>query len=353
MASVSKDGSGWRVLFVCPATGKRHTVRNGRCAKKNAETARNMIEKLIEARRLGSAVGGQTAEWLKAIDDRLRGRLARVSLIDLPGATLLGPFLAGYMGQRQERGNVTPATIEVWGRTRRNLETFFGADKDMRAVTPADADAWAAWLRADETLAENTIRKRCQFAKMFFSVAVKRKLIAENPFSGLVGTVVSVPERQHFLPRETVDLLLDQCYTAEYRLLLIVARYRGVRVPSEIVPLTWQDMDWQAQRIVITSPKTKRQAGLSHLPRSAAHAPRGLRRGARGGGLGVPLDPHRGQEPPHVAGAGHRGDHGQPSGAVREPGTETGTVPARIGPYRAGRACWRPRKNGVLQGLAV
>jgi len=41
-------------------------------------------------------------------------------------------------------------------------------------------------------------------------------------------------------------------------LLLVMARYLGVRVPSEIVPLKWTDVDWENSRIVITSPKTKR-----------------------------------------------------------------------------------------------
>ena len=261
MASLSKDGSGWRILLVCPTTGKRHTVRTGRCARKNAQTARNMIEKLVEARRFGTAIDGQTAEWLKAIDDTLRGRLARVGLIDLPGATLLGPFLDDYIDQRRRRGDVTDSTIEVWGHTGRNLVSYFGADKDMRAITPADADDWAAWLRSSEGLAENTIRKRCQFAKMFFSVAIRRKLLPESPFASLVGTVVSVPERQRFITRETVDALLHQCPGPESRLLIIMARYLGLRVPSEIVPLTWRDVDWDNLRIVITSPKTKRHKG--------------------------------------------------------------------------------------------
>ena len=59
-----KDGHGWRILFVCPATKKRRTVRLGRGAKKNAETARHMIEKLIEAKRLASAIDPRTAAWL-------------------------------------------------------------------------------------------------------------------------------------------------------------------------------------------------------------------------------------------------------------------------------------------------
>ena len=173
-------------------------------------------------------------------------------------AVLLGPFVDGYIDQRRKRGDVTDSTIEVWGHTRRNLVAYFGADKDVRTVTAADADEWAAWLRSNEGLAENTIRKRCQFAKRFFGVAVRRKLIPENVFSGLVGTIVSVPERQYFIPRETVDALLDQCHGPEFRLLVIMGRYLGVWVPSEIVPLKWGDVDWENMRIVITSPKTKR-----------------------------------------------------------------------------------------------
>ena len=112
MASLSKDGNGWRILFVCPATGKRHTVRTGRCARKNAETARNMIEKLVEARSLGAPIDGQTAEWLKAIDDKMRGRLAKAGRpVLLPEVTMtrafprrpapsfwLAPFLALAIG---------------------------------------------------------------------------------------------------------------------------------------------------------------------------------------------------------------------------------------------------------------
>jgi len=42
MASLSKDGSGWRILFVCPTTKKRRTIRTGKCAKKTAQTCLNM-----------------------------------------------------------------------------------------------------------------------------------------------------------------------------------------------------------------------------------------------------------------------------------------------------------------------
>ncbi len=258
MASLSKDGSGWRILFVCPATKKRRTIRTGKCAKKHAQTARNMVEKLTEARRFNTGLDGQVVEWLKGIDATLRTRLAKAGLVEDVKTTTLGKFLDEFFDQRRQRGDVTESTLTVWGHTRRNLVAFLGADKVLRTITLADAENWNAWLKSSEGLAENTIRKRCQFARRFFRVAERRGLVDHNPFKGLVGTVVPVPERQVFIDRETIDDVLDQCPTPEHRLLLLFARYMGVRVPSEIVPLQWSDINWETMQIIIASPKTKR-----------------------------------------------------------------------------------------------
>ncbi len=77
---------------------------------------------------------------MNGIDDKLRDRLARVGLIDLPSATMLGPFPDDYIDQRRRRGDVTDSTIEVGGPTRRNLVDYFGADRDTRRIMPGDAD---------------------------------------------------------------------------------------------------------------------------------------------------------------------------------------------------------------------
>jgi len=259
MASLSKDNNGWRILFVCPTTRKRPTIRLGECSKKNAQTTLNMVETLVEAKSLGQPIKQQTAAWLDSISGTpLRERLAKVGLCEATTATLLGDFLDGFIDQHKQRGDVTDSTLTVWGHTVRNLKDYFGTDKPLRSIKPEDADAWNAWLKASEDLSENTIRKRSQFAKQFFNVAEKRSLVDRNPFKTLVGTTVPVPERQFFVDRETIHDLLDECPAAEHGLMLLFARYLGVRVPSEIVPLKWTDINWETMTIVVTSPKTKR-----------------------------------------------------------------------------------------------
>jgi integrase len=44
---------------------------------------------------------------------------------------------------------------------------------------------------------------------------------------------------------------------AEWRVLIGLARYAGLRVPAEALALKWSDVDWERNRLVVTSPKTE------------------------------------------------------------------------------------------------
>ena len=46
---------------------------------------------------------------------------------------------------------------------------------------------------------------------------------------------------------------------AQWRLMIALSRYGGIRTPSETLLLRWQDIDWEHGRILISSPKTSHQ----------------------------------------------------------------------------------------------
>jgi len=48
---------------------------------------------------------------------------------------------------------------------------------------------------------------------------------------------------------------------AEWRLALALARFGGLRIPSELVPLTWADILWDTSKIRVRSPKTEHHEG--------------------------------------------------------------------------------------------
>ena len=48
---------------------------------------------------------------------------------------------------------------------------------------------------------------------------------------------------------------------SEWRLLVALARYGGLRIPSEIREMKWEDIHWNENRITINSPKTEHHPG--------------------------------------------------------------------------------------------
>ena len=167
---------------------------------------------------------------------------------------------------RRKRYLARPATLTVWGHTRRNLIEFFGPDKPLREITKGDAEEWRLSLVA-QGLSESTIRKRCGFTKQFFTFAVKQELIPSNPFADLKSGARANPSRFYFVSRDEAEKVLDACPDSQWRLLFALSRYGGLRCPSEHLSLRWGDVDWERGRINVRSPKTEHHAGGE----SAAH----------------------------------------------------------------------------------
>ena len=45
---------------------------------------------------------------------------------------------------------------------------------------------------------------------------------------------------------------------------MALSRYGGLRCPSEVLSLCWQDVDWEADRIIVQSPKTEHHPGKAN-----------------------------------------------------------------------------------------
>lgn len=272
MASIGNDPNGRkRILFVA-GDATRRTIRLGKATMKQAEGFKVKVEQLVTAAITGS-MDDETARWLAELPDTMHSRLAAVGLVKARQSVNLAAFIDGYIAARCD---VKPATATVLGHTRRNLVEFFGADKPLRDITPGDADQWrAVHLIGSEKLSDNTVRRRCGIAKQFMRAAVRRKLIPSNPFADLKAAVQANKSREYFLSRQDAAKVLAACPTNEWRLIFALARYGGLRCPSEVLPLRWADVDWERGRILVRSPKTEHHAGgESRLCRCSARLSR-------------------------------------------------------------------------------
>jgi len=259
MASIAKDKNGTRrILFVAP-DGRRPTIRLGKVSQRAAESIKYRVEQLLESLNLNRPMEADLAGWVADLEPWLAKRLAAVGLIPSPEAKpaqALGPFLSDFV---ERRIDVKPATKEVWSQVVRNLVDHFGADRDLAEVTEADAEDFKMYL-VGQKLAPTTVAKRLQFARMFFKAAKRRKLIADNPFAEVSAKAVMRQDRQRFITPEETDRLLAVC-NPTWRVIVALSRYGGLRCPSEVLSLRWQDVDWEAGRIVVQSPKTEHHVG--------------------------------------------------------------------------------------------
>ncbi len=260
MASIARDKNGTRRIQFVALDGRRMTIRLGRASQRTAEGVKYRVEHLLESLRFNRSMEADLAEWVLGLDLDLAKKLARVGLVPDPEAkpaVTLATFLKSYI---EGRADLKPATKIVRGQVIRDLNEYFGEDREVQTISPGNADDFKQWL-VGRKLAPTTIHKRLQVARSFFNAMRRRTLIAENPFDGVKSAATGIKDRQRFVTRAEITQVLKACPDHHWRSIVALSRYGGLRCPSEVLSLRWQDIDWDAGRILVASPKTEHHAG--------------------------------------------------------------------------------------------
>lgn len=260
MASIGADANGHRRILFVAEDRQRKTIRLGKCSQRDAEQVCRHVEALLASVIHSQPLGRETSVWLGNIGNNLHDRLARVGLVTPRAnvnATLLASFIDTYITGRSD---AKPRTIINLQQARKALVGYFGESKPLATITPGDADNFRLHLLA-KGLAENTVRRMCGRARQYFAAAVRHELLHRNPFAGIKCAVGANPKRRYFLTREDAAKVLAACPNAEWRLIFALSRFGGLRCPSEHLALRWTDVDWEHNRIIITSPKTEHYDG--------------------------------------------------------------------------------------------
>jgi len=256
VASISRESNGRRTVQFVGSDNKRRSIRLGKVSQRAAEIVKLRVELILSAQSSGGVLDDETARWLASLDQAMNEKLAAVGLTDRRQSSNLGQFIKSYVA---ERVDVKPATKEVWKQGERGLVEALGANRLLRNITPGDADSYKLKM-VGEGLAPYTIRKRLQFAKTIFHAAVRHKLVLANPFAD-VRVAATMEDRKHFVSMEDTTKLLEAAPDHHWRSIIALARFAGLRCPSEVLSLRWQDIDWARERMVVTAPKTEHHPG--------------------------------------------------------------------------------------------
>lgn len=267
MASITSEPNGRKSVQFVGVDGKRRTVRLGLASKRDAEAVKGRIERLVACQRANLPTDPETTAWLAGVPAELYGRLVAVGLAaPREGAApcpALAEFLSTYIAGRSDVKGSTRENLEI---SARRLVEYFGSDRRIDAITPHDADGWKMWLierdaKGRQRYADSTSGRSVTRARQFFRAAVRARLIEANPFQDVKPPARLNPARQFFVTREMSEKVLAACPDDGWRLVFLLLRYGGLRCPSDVAGLLWEEVDRERGRFLVHSPKTEHHPG--------------------------------------------------------------------------------------------
>ena len=254
-----KNGTQSETYRVLIGGGKRqrHTIRLGDVSAKIANEAKARIEALETARLTGTPVDRTTAAWIDAIGDAIHERLARVGLVEpREPATPEEPDVALVVLVERyiaSRSKLKPNTLRNYETTKRLLVEHFGQDRLVRTIHAGHARDYREWLVGK--YASATVAREIKRARQFFEYAKDCRLVESNAFANVKAGSQKNTKRKHFVSRAAIEKVLAACPDNNWRLVVVLARYGGLRLPSELGRLTWNDVDWHEKKLTIRVPK--------------------------------------------------------------------------------------------------
>jgi integrase len=267
----------WRLRWT--AGSKRHSIF-WQGTEEQVEKARKHVRHLLECQDSEEPRDKTTSMWLSRLSDQEHRKLSGRGLVE-PRATNQAVSLESlYKAFLKAQQSAEPSTVATYRRAYNSLTRRFGKDRNIRSITSSDAREFRDWLLTNgnvrdkkqkrKELGENTVRRRIGIARQMFTFGMDSGLIDQNPFraKSLPTRVHRNPERCCYVTHDEFGTVIDACPDASWRAIVALNRLIGLRVPSEIVALRWEDVDLASGDLHIRAKKTKHHAskGLRTAP---------------------------------------------------------------------------------------
>ena len=240
---------------------ERKSIRLRGVNRKAADAIAVKVGRLNSALISGCPLDPETSAWIAGLGDDLRLKLRQQGFArfvpEVVRATL-ADFTLEHINSRADwahRTNVNTMTA------RTKLIAFLGENRDLRSISPQDGEAWKQWLATSGNdkggpMAMATVSTNIKRAKYLFGVAVKQGLCDQNPFDEVTAGSQANDDRKQYIPRELVEQVISVCSDAQWKLIIALSRFGGLRCPSETLELKWSDINWESDRITVRSSKT-------------------------------------------------------------------------------------------------
>ncbi len=255
----------YAVDVVVPGS-KRSRINLGSVPKKHANRFCDRIQSIEDAVRIGCQVDRLDEEWLRNLPPQQYERVVRSGLLDHTGipARLMSLsewvdiWLATVSARCSER------TVELYSQSAGLFTAFLGRDIGLVSVTRDLAAQWCDALHLDG-LSESSVRRHIRQLKACFNEAIGRDILMSNPFDRLASA--SIPaQRDRHVSEDEARAVLAELPSPAYKVLFALARFGGLRSPSETMVLEWEDLDSSLEVMRVTAQKTQKDYPLRAVP---------------------------------------------------------------------------------------
>ena len=252
-----KNGVSWEIKYYLDKK-ERYLTLPQKYSRTHAEEISLYVGKVVRWKETHGELDGVTETWLGSMGDDLRKRFERAGLVEEKQTVTLGELWEKFLEER-ERDGKKDSTLRTYITVQKRFFPYFDPDADPESVTKADCLEWLGEL--ENEYAEASIAGCIQRSTTVFSWAVEKGFIRENPFKGIPRRSFVNETKRVYIPKEWYLKLLDACPDQTWRTLLAITRYGGLRNPSETLRLQWSDVNWEKNRLKVTSPKTEGHRG--------------------------------------------------------------------------------------------
>lgn len=284
MASLRKrPGSNvWQAqYYLTRPDGTLHQVRKstGETSKKKALAVAIELERTAQA---AVAAGTDQSRLAKAIFAEVVQEIEKGTFTAISARKHMARLLAVATGEEMP-GFTVSAWCEEWlrrkardsskatmARYRGHVDAFLawlGDDRKSRpleSITIQDARRWRESLQ-DGGRTGKTVLSYTKDLNAVYRTALREAIVTLNPFAGLDAIDTSDSHERKPFTGEEVGRLLTSSPTEEWRGLILVAAFTGLRL-ADAAKMTWASVDLEAKLITLIPSKTKRKKRVVRIP---------------------------------------------------------------------------------------
>ncbi len=127
----------------------------------------------------------------------------------------------------------------------------------MRDINADEAQGFRDWLSEVRHYAQASISGHIKRARQVYTSALNAGIITCNPFAQVLAGTQANDAKSKYISTETVNRAIDMAPDSQWRLIIALCRYAGLRCPSEVLALKWSQVDFSENKLNIPGAKGK------------------------------------------------------------------------------------------------